>query len=64
MKKVMHYDSTKKERNKKNIRLADQLHFIRWNQLLKSRTLVKAPYEYFVDASLLFFLFLYFLVGS
>ncbi len=35
----------------------------RWDQLLKSRTLDKAPNE-FVDTSLLFFLFLSFLVES
>ena len=28
-----HYDSTEKERNKKNIRLADQLHFIGWKPI-------------------------------
>ena len=25
----------KKEQNKKNVRLADQLHFLRWDQLLR-----------------------------
>ncbi len=57
-----HYDLTKKERNKKNIWLTDQLHFI-WDQLLKNCTLARAPYE-FIDACLLFFLFLSFLVKS
>ncbi len=46
-----------KGKNKKNIWLADQLHFIGWDHLLKSRTLTRAPYEYFVNASQLFFLF-------
>ena len=31
-----------KERNKKNIWLADQLHFRVWDQLLRSRTLARA----------------------
>ncbi len=59
-KRQWHYDSTKME---KNIWLADQLRFIGWGRLLKSRTLALAPYE-FVVASLLFFLFLSLLVES
>ncbi len=47
-----HYDSTKKERNKKNIRLADQFHFKVGTSYSESYT-AWAPYE-FVDTKLLF----------
>ena len=60
--KTGYYELTKKERIKNNIRLADQLHFIGWDQIL-SYSLAWALYE-FVDASLLFYLFRSFLVNS
>ncbi len=47
-----------KERDKRNIQLAYKLYFIGWDQLQKSPTPVKAPYE-FVDASHLFFMFIF-----